>query len=68
MPHSHEFEVTIQEIEPRIARRFLLRTPSTFTHLHQAIQDSFGWQDDHLWECGLPRPLDRVLAGLEEQG
>lgn len=63
MPRYYEFEVTIQENEPRISRRFLLRTPSTFAHLHQAIQESFGWQDDHLWECRLPRPLNRVLAG-----
>ncbi|MEZ4322522.1 MAG: plasmid pRiA4b ORF-3 family protein [Myxococcota bacterium] len=27
------------------------------------VQDAFGWQDYHLWECRLPHPLDRVLAG-----
>lgn len=63
MPRYYEFEVTIQEIEPRIRRRFLLRTLSTFAHLHDAIQVSFGWQNYHLHEFRLPRPLDRVLAG-----
>jgi len=54
IPRYYEFEVSLQEIQPRIWRRFLLRTTSTFTHLHDAIQDCFGWQDDHLWEFRLP--------------
>ena len=30
MPRYYEFDVTIQDIEPRIWRRFFLRTTSTF--------------------------------------
>ncbi len=63
MPRYYEFDVGIRDIEPRIWRRFFLRSTATFAQLHLAIQDAFGWQDYHLWECRLPRPLDRVLAG-----
>ena len=45
MPRYFEFDVALQEIQPRIWRRFLLRTTSSFAHLHMAIQESFGWKD-----------------------
>lgn len=67
VPRYYEFEVTLQEIEPRIWRRFLLRTTTSFAHLHDAIQDAFGWEDYHLWEFRLPRPIGRVLAGCPSQ-
>lgn len=54
MPKYYEFEVSLQEIQPRSWRRFLLRTTSTFAQLHQAIQQSFGWQESYLWEFRLP--------------
>ena len=38
MPRYYEFEVSLQELQPRIWRRFLLRTTATFAQLHQAIQ------------------------------
>ena len=40
MPRYFEFDVALQEIQPRIWRRFLLRATSSFTHLHMAIQES----------------------------
>ncbi len=64
MPRYYEFEVSLQEAQPRIWRRFLLRTTSTFRHLHAAIQDSFGWQDSHLWEFRLPTYEGTPIAGL----
>lgn len=33
MPRCYEFEAALQEIEPRIWRRLLLRTTSTFEQL-----------------------------------
>ena len=42
MPRYYEFEVVLQEIQPRIWRRFLLRHRSTFAQLNTAIQESFG--------------------------
>lgn len=63
MPRYFEFEITLQEIEPRIWRRLLVRTTSTFADLHRAIQDSFGWLNYHLFEFRLARPNHVVLAG-----
>ena len=64
MPRYYEFEVGLQEIQPRIWRRFVIRTTSTFAQLHKAIQDSFGWQECHLWEFRLPTFQGRPIAGL----
>lgn len=64
MPRYYEFEVSLQELVPRIWRRFLLRTTGTFAQLHQAIQQSFGWEECHLWEFRLPTYHGRSIAGL----
>ena len=50
MPKYFDLEVSLLEIEPRIWRRFLLRSEVTFMSLHYAIQHAFGWQDYHLYE------------------
>jgi hypothetical protein len=50
MPKYYDLEVSLIGIEPRIWRRFLLAEDSTFADLHEAIQDSFGWESDHLYE------------------
>jgi hypothetical protein len=63
MPTYYEFDVELQDIQPKIWRRFMLRNTATFADLHRAIQDSFGWQDCHLWEFRLPTSHTRVLAG-----
>lgn len=64
MPRYFEFDVTLQDIQPRIRRHFLIRTTSTFAHLHKAIQESFGWQDCHLWEFRLPTFNGKAIAGI----
>jgi hypothetical protein len=46
----YEIEVSLLHIRPRIWRRFLLSQSATFQDLHEAIQDSFGWEYSHLWE------------------
>lgn len=49
--HSYyDFEVSLQDIEPRIWRRFLLTTSGSLYDLHRAIQDAGGWNDYHLFE------------------
>ncbi len=45
----YEFEVSLQEAEPRVWRRFLLRADLTFYDLHKAIQDACGWLNYHLF-------------------
>jgi hypothetical protein len=64
MPRYFELDVALQEIQPRIWRRFLIRTTSTFAQLHKAIQQSFGWQDYHLWEFRLPTFDGAPIAGV----
>lgn len=50
MPTYFEFDIELLEIQPRIWRRFQLNSRSSFEVLHDAIQDSFGWQRRHLYE------------------
>ena len=45
-----EFEIELLEIQPRIWRRFQLAAVSSFESFHDAIQDAFGWQRQHLYE------------------
>jgi len=66
MARYFELDIGLQEIQPRIWRRLLIRTTSTFAQLHQAIQDSFGWQDYHLWEFRLPTHEGRPIAGVPD--
>jgi Plasmid pRiA4b ORF-3-like protein len=64
MPQYYEFEVALQELQPRIWRRFLLPTRATFAQLNTAIQESFGWTNSHLWEFRRPTFQGRPIAGL----
>ena len=50
MAKYFDVEVSLLEIEPRIWRRFLIRSEATFMHCHSAIQQAFGWQNCHLYE------------------
>jgi hypothetical protein len=50
MPRYFDLRVSIRDIEPTIWRRFLLAGDSMFEALHEAIQDSFGWDGGHLFE------------------
>ena len=67
--HSYyEFEVTLLDIKPRIWRRFLLRTDSSFADLHRAIQDAMGWYDSHLWAfMGSGRDMEPIAGVPEEE-
>ncbi len=57
-----EFEVSLQEIKPRIWRRFQIADSASFGDLHRAIGTSFGWDGGHLWEFVDSRR--DVLAGF----
>ena len=66
MPKYLEFEVSLQEVNPKIWRRFQLRDRATFLQLHEAIQDSAGWWNYHLFLFRNPN-LDRgedMIAGI----
>jgi hypothetical protein len=65
MPKYFDFEVSLNEIEPKLWRQFLLRDTSTFAHLHEAIQDACGWEYDHLFEFEAGRGRQKEsIAGI----
>ncbi|MGH8887068.1 MAG: plasmid pRiA4b ORF-3 family protein [Egibacteraceae bacterium] len=49
MPTYYEFDIALEEVEPRIWRRLQLPADATFLDLHDAIQDACGWQNYHLF-------------------
>ena len=50
----HKLEVTLLEIEPRIWRRFTIRSNITLAKLHNIIQIVMGWTDSHLHQFVTP--------------
>ena len=44
-----EFDVHLRYVEPRIWRRFHIRSDCSFFDLHLAIQGAMGWMDTHLF-------------------
>jgi len=49
MPGSiHELEISLCEVEPRIWRRFAVRSNCTLAKLHDIVQMVMGWMDSHL--------------------
>lgn len=63
----YEFEVSLADITPRIWRRFILSGKATFANLHDAIQDAFGWFDEHLWEFMEPGSDGETIAGVPDE-
>jgi hypothetical protein len=45
----YQFKFFIRRISPMIWRRVLVRSDKSLSHLHQVIQVSLGWDDDHLY-------------------
>jgi len=64
MTRCFEFEVTLQEIQPRIWRRFLIDSKANFLHLHEAIQAAGPWQNYHLF-CFQTRK-GKMIAGIPD--
>lgn len=44
----HELEISLCEIEPRIWRRFAVRSNTTLAKLHDVVQVVMSWMDSHL--------------------
>lgn len=64
MANYLDIEVSLDQISPRVWRRFLLRDRATFLDLHHAIQDACGWQRAHLFAF---RDADGgVVAGMPD--
>ena len=47
-PEVYQLHVWIRQISPMIWRRFLVRSDSTLTDLHNILQIAFGLSDFHL--------------------
>lgn len=54
VPTALQFEIALDEIEPRIWRRIRIPTDASMWDLHVAIQDAMGWFDCHLHEFIVP--------------
>jgi len=61
-PEVYQLRIWLQEINPMIWRRLLMRSDQTLADLHDALQIAFGWTDFHLHRCarhgkeyGIPR-------------
>jgi hypothetical protein len=63
----YDIEVSLTGIQPRIWRRFLISSDATFGDLHNAIQDAFGWFDEHLWAFQVPGPDGSTIAGIPDE-
>lgn len=63
------FEVSVDNIEPRIWRRFALPAEGTFGDLHECIQDVAAWDRSHLFDfrTGAGRNA-RTLASIGDDG
>ncbi len=46
----YEFQITLQEIEPPIWRRFQVRDSTSLGTLHEIVQIVMGWEDGHMHE------------------
>lgn len=66
MTRYYEFEVSLDDIEPRIWRRFLLRHGASFLDLHYAIQDAGPWHNDHLFAFYANHRLEETIATAGE--
>jgi Plasmid pRiA4b ORF-3-like protein len=47
-PNVYQLKVVLLGISPIIWRRLLVRSDSTIADLHDTLQITFGWSDDHL--------------------
>lgn len=47
-PSVLQLRVVLREISPLVWRRLLVSSESTIADLHDVLQASFGWSDDHL--------------------
>ncbi|KJU84652.1 plasmid pRiA4b ORF-3 family protein [Candidatus Magnetobacterium bavaricum] len=67
----YQFKITLRGIKPPIWRRVQVPETFTFGQLHSAIQDSMGWDGDHLhaFEIGNPKTgLKDSIGETKEDG
>lgn len=55
-----QLKIYLEDIEPKIWRRFLVSDSWTFDELHRIIQEVMGWENYHLYEFD----INRIKIGL----
>jgi len=50
----HQLKIKLRHTRPPVWRRVEVPSTLTLAGLHEVIQASFGWDDDHLWEFDTP--------------
>jgi hypothetical protein len=50
----HQLKIKLRHTKPSVWRRVEVPSTLTLAGLHEVIQASFGWDDDHLWEFDTP--------------
>ena len=48
-PNVYQLRIVLRDISPLIWRRLLVRSDTTLAQLHQMIQASFEWSNEHLY-------------------
>ncbi len=65
----YQFKITLKGIKPPILRKIQVPETYTFCDLHVATQDVMGWQDYHLHEFKIIKPLTgkKVAIGILDE-
>ncbi len=50
MIKAFQFKVVLNDVEPRVMRKFIIPAETTFLRLHDTLQFVMGWKDCHLFE------------------
>jgi len=63
-PNRLRLKITLDNVEPPIWRRVVVRDDLTFQQLHEVIQAAMGWEDCHMHQFELASP--RLVIGSED--
>ncbi len=66
MPKIIQFKISLEEIEPKIWRKFLIYDDITFEKLHEIIQKLMSWENYHLWSFKINKK--EITPENEENG
>lgn len=59
-----QFRIALEDVEPVVWRRVQVAADASFWTLHCALNDAMGWNDSHLHEFEVLRPITRELAHI----
>ena len=65
MTDSLQLKITLDNVEPPVWRRLVVRDDLSFLQLHKIIQAAMGWQDYHMHQFELASP--RLFIGTQSK-